>query len=61
MTEQPTPPALIEAQAARRKRRSRQHWQITEPRDPGVIAAMNADYHQRLIRTIGNKSYVSHW
>lgn len=61
MTDQPTPPALIEALAAHRKRRTRQ-WRITDhDTTDAAIAAINAPYHQRIRAAIGRDSYITNW
>lgn len=61
MPEQSIPQALIDAQAARRKRRSRQ-WRITDANtDNTTIDALNAPYHQRITKAIGNNCYVTDW
>lgn len=61
MPEQPIPQALIAAQAARRKRRSRQ-WRIVDANtDNTTIDALNAPYHQRIAKAIANGSYVTDW
>lgn len=59
--QQPIPEALIAAQAARRKRRSRQ-WRITDhDTTDTTIDALNQPLHDRIRRAVGRDSYITNW